>query len=241
MNRGEIWVGTDDGYVQMTRDSGLHWSNVTPPGTPEFARIETVAPSPLVAGTAYAVADNHRMGDYAPYLFVTHDYGATWSKIVNGLPGDQYVRTVRPDTKNPYLLYGGTENGMWISFDGGAHWQDFRINLPTVSVRDIRIAPEFGDLVVATHGRDTWILDDLGSIRQLGDAQRAGLMLFCAADRLRVPLPLERPGHLHALCRRESTQWRYPRLLPDGAAEGCAVAAGARLGGPRDSHGERHA
>jgi photosystem II stability/assembly factor-like uncharacterized protein len=183
VNRGEIWVGTDDGYVQLTRDAPTssaqaQWHNVTPPRTPEFARIETVAPSPLVAGTAYAVADNHRMGDYAPYLFVTHDYGATWSKIVDGLPSDQYVRTVRPDTRNPYLLYAGTENGLWISFDGGAHWQDFRINLPTVSVRDIRIAPEFGDLVVATHGRDTWILDDLGSVRQLGDAQRAGVMLF---------------------------------------------------------------
>ena len=178
IDRGEIWVGTDDGYAQMTRDGGAHWSNVTPPGTPQYARIETVAPSPLVAGTAYVVADNHRMGDYAPYLYVTHDYGASWTKIVNGLPPNQYVRTVRPDAVNPYLLYAGTENGMWISFDGGANWEDFRINLPAVSVRDIRIAPQFDDLVLATHGRDVWILDDLGSIQQLGNAQRAGAMLF---------------------------------------------------------------
>ncbi len=180
IDRGEIWVGTDDGYVQVTRDDGAHWRNVTPPGTPQYARIETAAPSPLVAGTAYAIADNHRLGDYAPYLYVTHDYGATWTKIVNGLPPNQYVRTVRPDIRNPYLLYAGTETGLWISFDAGAHWQDFRMNLPPVSVRDIRIQPQFDDLVVATHGRDAWILDDLGSIQQLGSAETAGAMLFAA-------------------------------------------------------------
>jgi hypothetical protein len=189
LNKGEIWAGTDDGYVQLTRDAstgsaqvastGLaHWRNVTPAGTPEYARIETTAPSPLVAGTAYVVADNHRMGDYAPYVYVTHDYGASWTKIVNGLPQNQYVRTVRPDVRNANLLYAGTENGLWISFDGGAHWQDFRINLPAVSVRDIRVSPQFNDLVVATHGRDVWILDDLTAIQQLGNAERAGAMLF---------------------------------------------------------------
>jgi photosystem II stability/assembly factor-like uncharacterized protein len=178
IDQGEIWVGTDDGYVQLTRDGGSHWQNVTPPGAPQFARFETVAPSPLVAGTAYAVADNHRMGDYAPYVYLTHDYGAHWTKIVDGLPGDQYARTIRPDTRNPYLLYAGTENGLWISLDNGARWQDFRINLPAVSVRDIRIQPNFNDLVIATHGRDAWILDDLDSVQQLGNAQRAGAMLF---------------------------------------------------------------
>ncbi|MBV9333160.1 MAG: hypothetical protein JO146_04065 [Candidatus Eremiobacteraeota bacterium] len=178
INRGEIWVGTDDGYVQLTRDGGAHWSNVTPPGTPEYARVEATAPSPLNAGTAYVIADNHRMGDYAPYVYVTHDYGATWNKIVDGLPANQYVRTIRPDLRNPYLLYAGTEAGLWISFDGGSHWQDFRINLPTVSVRDIRIQPQFDDLVLATHGRDVWILDNVASIQQLGNAQRAGTMLF---------------------------------------------------------------
>ncbi|MBV9718747.1 MAG: hypothetical protein JOZ77_05480 [Candidatus Eremiobacteraeota bacterium] len=178
IDRGEIWVGTDDGYVQVTRDGGAHWTNVTPSGTPENARIETTAPSPLVAGTAYAIADDHRVGDYAPYIFVTRDYGASWTKIVEGLPGNEYVRTIRPDIRNPYLLYAGTETGLWISFDAGAHWQNFRINLPAVSVRDIRIQPEFDDIVLATHGRDAWILDDAGSIQQLGNAQRAGVMLF---------------------------------------------------------------
>ena len=178
LDNGEIWAGTDDGYAQMTRDGGAHWQNVTPPGTPEYARIEATAPSPLVAGTAYVIADNHRMGDYAPYVFVTHDYGRTWAKIVNGLPGNQYVRTIRPDPRNPNLLYAGTENGLWISFDGGSSWQDFRINLPPVSVRDIRIQPQFNDIVLATHGRDAWILDDISSIQQLGNAERAGTMLY---------------------------------------------------------------
>lgn len=183
IDRGEMWAGTDDGYAQMTRDASAQtpqWRNVTPPGTPEFARIETTAPSPLVAGTAYVIADNHRMGDYAPYVFVTHDYGATWAKIVDGLPANQYVRTIRPDTKNPSLLYAGTETGLWISFDAGAHWQDFRMNLPAVSVRDIRVQPQFDDLVLATHGRDAWILDDLNSIQQLGNAEAAGSMLYAS-------------------------------------------------------------
>jgi len=118
------------------------------------------------------------MGDYAPYVYVTRDYGAHWTKIVSGLPNDQYARTIRPDTRNPYMLYAGTENGLWISLDNGARWQDFRINLPAASVRDIRIQPEFNDLVIATHGRDAWILDDIDSIQQLGNAQHAGAMLY---------------------------------------------------------------
>ena len=178
LDKGEIWVGTDDGLVQLTRDGGQSWQNVTPPGTPEFARIETVAPSPLVAGTAYAVADNHRMGDNAPYAYVTHDYGKTWSRIVSGLPGNQYVRTVRPDFRNEHLLFAGTENDVWVSFDGGAGWQNMRLNLPHVSVRDIREQQAFDDLVIATHGRDVWILDDIAAIQDMGTAQRAGTYLF---------------------------------------------------------------
>ncbi|HTX59658.1 MAG TPA: hypothetical protein VMH02_08240, partial [Verrucomicrobiae bacterium] len=178
LTKGEIWVGTDDGLVQMTRDGGEHWSNVTPPGTPQFARIETVAPSPLDAGTAYAVADNHRMGDAKPYVYVTRDYGKTWSEIVAGLPADQYARTVRPDIRNDRIVYAGTENGLWISFDAGAHWQSLRNNVPQVSVRDIRMQPAFDDIAIATHGRDLWILDDASAIQGLAQAQAAGVALF---------------------------------------------------------------
>ncbi|HEX8806637.1 MAG TPA: hypothetical protein VF741_06790 [Candidatus Aquilonibacter sp.] len=178
LNKGEIWVGTDDGLAQMTRDGGVNWQNVTPPGVPQFARVEATVPSPTTAGTAYVSADNHRSGDYAPYAYVTHDYGKTWTKITNGLPEDQYVRTIRPDLRNPNLVYVGTENGIFISYDGGANWQNFRLNLPQVSVRDIRIQPEFNDIVIATHGRAFWILDDAASLQNLPDARAKGTMLF---------------------------------------------------------------
>ncbi len=176
--KNEIWTGADDGVISVTTDDGKHWSKHTIPGVPPYGRVETVAPSPFDAATAYANVDRHRSGDYAPYLFVTHDYGKTWTKLVDGLPADQYVRTVRQDDRNRDLLFAGTENGMWISYDGGKQWSNFKLNLPTVSVRDIREQPEFNDLVIATHGRDLWILDDLSSIQRLPQAQSAGAMLF---------------------------------------------------------------
>lgn len=175
---GVIWVGTDDGLVQLTRDGGAHWSNVSMHGAPEFGRVETVAPSPFDAATAYASVDGHRSGIYGPYLYVTHNYGSSWSKITHGLPDNQYVRTVRPDTRNRNLVFAGTENGMWISYDGGARWSDFKLNLPTVSVRDIREQSQFDDLAIATHGRDLWILDDIRALQELPQAQRQGAMLF---------------------------------------------------------------
>jgi photosystem II stability/assembly factor-like uncharacterized protein len=178
LNKGEIWVGTDDGLVQLTRDGGTTWKNVTPPGVPEYSRVEATSPSAIAAGTAYVNADNHRMGDYAPYAYVTHDYGATWTKITNGLPGNQYVRTIRPDPRNVNLVYAGTENGIFISYDRGEHWQDFRLNLPQVSVRDIRIQPQFDDVVIATHGRSFWVLDDATSLQDADNARSAGDTLF---------------------------------------------------------------
>jgi len=178
LSTGEIWVGTDDGLVQLTRDGGLHWTNVTPRGAPELARVETVAPSPIHSGAAYAIFDDHRSGNYKPYIYATLDYGATWRKITNGLPQDQYARTVRPDTRNPALLYAGTENGIWISYDEGARWQSLRLNLPAVSVRDIRIQPTFDDLVIATHGRGVWIFGDLHPLQGLPAARASGAELF---------------------------------------------------------------
>ncbi|MDQ2680812.1 MAG: hypothetical protein M3Y21_07315, partial [Candidatus Eremiobacteraeota bacterium] len=178
LTKGEIWVGTDDGVVQLTRDGGAHWSNVSPSGIPPYGRIETVAPSQLVAGTAYANVDLHRSGDDKPYLFVTHDYGKSWSSIASGLPSDQYVRTVRPDIHNSNLIYAGTEQGIWLSYDDGAHWQKFQLNLPTVSVRDIRFQNAFDDIAISTHGRALWIMDDVSALQQLPQAQSAGMMLF---------------------------------------------------------------
>jgi photosystem II stability/assembly factor-like uncharacterized protein len=178
VSRGEIWVGTDDGYVQMTRDGGAHWTNVTPPDANPNGRFETVAPSPLVRGTAYAVEDAHLMGDAAPHAWITTDYGAHWTAIVNGLPHDLWTRAIRPDDRNPSVVYLGTETGLWISFDRGANWQSLRNNMPAVSVRDIRIQPHFDDLVVATHGRSIWVLDDIRPLQELPKAVAAGAMLF---------------------------------------------------------------
>ncbi len=175
---GEIWVGTDDGLVQLSRDGGAHWRNVTPAGVPPYGRVETVAPSTISDGTAYVNIDRHRSGDFKPYVFVTHDFGAHWTSIVSNLPQNQYVRSVRQDTHNPRLLYAGTEAGMWISFDGGNSWHDFRNNLPTVSVRDIRIQPAWDDLMIATHGRSLYIMDDVRPLQALsGSAAQAPFLI----------------------------------------------------------------
>ncbi len=178
ISKGEIWVGTDDGLVQLTRNGGKTWTNVTPPGLAPFGRVETVAPSPFNAGTAYAVVDRHRSGDDAPYAFVTNDFGQHWRKIVNGIPATEFVRTIRPDSVNPKVLYLGTERGLYVSFNDGEHWESLRNNIPVASFRDLRIAPRERDLVVATHGRGIWILDDLTPLERLRAAQRAGFMLF---------------------------------------------------------------
>jgi len=176
--QGEIWVGTDDGYVQLTRDGGAHWRNVTPIGIGPYGRFEMVAPSPARDGTTYAVYDRHFLGDRAPYVFVTHDYGATWKSIATGLPALQPARSIRPDSHDPNLVFVGTENGIFASYDGGADWQPFNLNMPPAAVYDIRIQPRFDDLLVATHGRSIFIFDDLTPVRGLPAAKAAGAFLF---------------------------------------------------------------
>ncbi len=178
LTKGEIWTGSDDGVISLTRDGGANWTTVTPSGAPEFARMASISPSPFDAGTAYAIADNHMLGDYKPYIYVTHDYGKTWTSIAAGIPANQYARSIRADSRNANIVYAGTENGFWISYDKGAHWQNFRLNMPPVAVYDIRIQPEFDDLIVGTHGRDVWVLDDLTPVQQLPQAEKAGVMLF---------------------------------------------------------------
>ncbi len=175
---GLIWVGTDDGLVQLTRDGGAHWSNVTMPGVPPYGRVEAVEPSPHAPGTAFAVVDRHRSGDNRPYLFATDDYGKSWRSIAANLPVDQYVRVVRQDPHNPDILYAGLEQSVWVSFDRGARWESLQLNLPTASVRDLRIHPQANDLIAATHGRSLWILDDLSALQQYDTAKAAGTYLF---------------------------------------------------------------
>jgi len=191
---GEIWVGTDDGVVQVTLDGGKHWKNVTPPGVPEYGRVEIVAPSSLVDGTAYAVIDRHMSGDRTAYAFVTHDHGAHWTAISAGLPLGQEARSIRPDTKNPHLVYLGLENSLWASYDDGAHWQSMNFNLPQVAIYDIRVQPRFNDLLIATHGRALWIFDDLTPVQMLPQAKAAGAMLFPIRDSYQFGLHADDEG-----------------------------------------------
>jgi photosystem II stability/assembly factor-like uncharacterized protein len=165
---GILWVGTDDGLIQLTRDEGKTWTNVTPHGFPEWAMISLIEASPFDPATAYAVIDAHKLDDFKPYIFRTSDFGKTWTPIITGLPDGSYVHAVREDPKRKGLLYAGTETGVWVSFDAGAHWQSLQINLPTTPVHDLLIHGD--DLAIATHGRSFWILDDLAPLRQLTPA-----------------------------------------------------------------------
>ncbi len=166
LHRGEIWVGTDDGQIQLTLDGGAHWKNVSPKGVLDHGAFETVAPSTTRDGTAFASMDRHLLGDNHPYVYVTHNYGATWAPITNGLPDNTPARSVRPDLHNNNIAYAGTETGIWITCDGGANWHDFKNGLPTVAVRDMRFQPSWDDLVIATHGRSLYVMDDLRPIQQ---------------------------------------------------------------------------
>ena len=162
--KGLIWTGADDGLIHVTRDGGAHWEDVTPKSMPEWSRISLIDPSPFEAGTAYVAVDRHENDDMKPYIYKTADYGKTWTKITNGIPDHDFVRAVREDPKRRGLLYAGTESGIYISFDDGASWKPFRLNLPTTPVHDLVVKDN--DLVVATHGRSFWILDDLSPVRQ---------------------------------------------------------------------------
>lgn len=168
LHKGEIWTGSDDGYVYLTLDGGKHWRNVTPADLPADSAVENVAPSTLRDGTAYMTADRHSMGDRGAYVYLTHDFGATWQKVTTGIPAGQYVRSVRPDIHNPDVVYAGTNRGIFISCNSGGTWQAFQNNLPPTEVRDIRFAPQADDLVIATHGRAIWVLDDVRPAQQAG-------------------------------------------------------------------------
>jgi photosystem II stability/assembly factor-like uncharacterized protein len=160
-----IWTGSDDGLVYITRDAGKTWTNITPPEMPNLARVSIVEASPNKAGTAYVAAKNYLQDDRAPYLYKTDDYGKTWKTIVNGIRKDDYVHAVREDTKRAGLLYAGTEHGIYISFDDGANWQSLSLNLPDTQVSDIVVQDH--DLVIATHGRSFYVLDNISPLRQL--------------------------------------------------------------------------
>jgi hypothetical protein len=197
---GELWVGADDGLIQLTRDGGAHWSNVTPPGLPAWAKIAAIDVSPLEDGVAYAAVDNHRQADLQPRILATRDYGATWRDAAGDLPADHFVNVVRADTVRKGLLYAGTDVGAFVSLDDGVHWTDLRNDLPTASVNDLLVHGD--DLIAATQGRALWVLDGVSVLRQMNAAvAREAVHLFApaAAQRVRfnnnhdTPLPAEEP------------------------------------------------
>jgi photosystem II stability/assembly factor-like uncharacterized protein len=176
-----IWVGTDDGNVQVTRDGGKTWSNVftNVPGLKPNAWIPTVDASHSDAATAYVAADHHQDDDYAPYAYMTTDYGKTWKRITGDIPVQAaWVHVVREDPRNRNLLYMGTEMGVWASWDRGGHWTSLRGDLPVTPVRDIQVHPRDNDLLLATHGRGLYIMDDVSALQNLNTAQTADATLF---------------------------------------------------------------
>jgi photosystem II stability/assembly factor-like uncharacterized protein len=179
-----IWTGSDDGYVQITRDGGKTWTNVTPKDLPDFARISLVEASPYRAGSAYVAANRYGRDDFAPYAYRTDDYGQTWTKIVNGVGPRDFVRAIREDIKREKMLYLGTENGIFVSFNNGDSWQSLRQGLPVTPVHDIKV--EQRDLLIATHGRALYIMDNIAPLRQLNDEIKA------AAFHLFKPEPARR-------------------------------------------------
>lgn len=169
--KGVLWAGSDDGRVHLSRDEGASWTDVTPPAYGRFTRTAHIDPSAHDAGTVYIAANRYQQDDFAPYLWKSADYGRTWTRIVTGIPRTAYTRVVREDPKRRGLLYAGTEYGVWVSLNDGAAWQPMQLNLPRVSVRDLRV--HGNDLIAATHGRSFWVIDDLSPVRQLADSVRS--------------------------------------------------------------------
>ena len=209
--KGLLWAGTDDGLVHISRDDGKTWTNLTAnvPGLPDWGTVTCIEPSPFDAGTAYLVVDNHRMDDYRPYVWKTTDFGKTWTKITDGLDSGVHCHVVREDPKKKGLLFLGTERGVHFSPDSGKTWKALQQNLPTVPVHDLVVKDD--DLVVATHGRSLWILDDLTTVRQATDAMK------------------EKPVHLFTV--RPATRWRESGAGPteSNAATGDNPATGAAI------------
>ncbi|MDE2110366.1 MAG: hypothetical protein KGJ79_04420 [Alphaproteobacteria bacterium] len=179
-----LWVGTDDGLVWRTDDGGAHWRNVTPKALTPWSKIGGIALSHFSAKVAYLAVDRHRLDDDTPYIYRTSDGGKNWTAITAGIPKDSFVNVVREDPQHKGLLYAGTEKGMYVSFDDGDHWQSLQQNLPMTSVRDIDVHGD--DLVIATHGRGFWIMDDITALRQMNAVAAGGSVLFKPAVTYRV-------------------------------------------------------
>jgi photosystem II stability/assembly factor-like uncharacterized protein len=201
LRAGMVWAGTDDGNLQLTRDNGATWTNVTPVGLSAWSKIGIIEASHFAPDTAYAAVDRHRLDDVHPYIYRTHDGGRTWSNVARGIPDGSFVNAVREDPVRRGLLYAGTETGVFVSFDDGDAWQPLQMNLPAASVRDLVVRDDA--LAVATHGRSFWILDDVTPLRQWTSAvARSRSWLFEPQTAYRVrngsdegtPFPPETPA-----------------------------------------------
>jgi len=184
----DIWVGTDDGLIWRTRDA-KHWKDMTPPSLAPWSKVGIIEAGHYDAETAYAAIDRHRVDDYKPYIYRTHDGGKNWDLIADGIPDGSFVNVVREDPVKKGLLYAGTELGMYVSFDDGEHWQPLQQNLPLTSIRDIDVhhSQYNDDLVIATHGRAFWVLDDVAALRQLDEVGDVALFKPDNAVRLHLP------------------------------------------------------
>ncbi len=201
LEAGRIWAGTDDGLIHVTTDGGQHWTNVTPPELSPWAKVSLMDASHFDANTAYAAVNTIRLDDLRPHIYRTRDGGRTWTHITSGIPDGGTVNVVREDPKRRGLLFAGTEQSVYISFDDGDHWQSLRLNMPATSIRDLIVKDD--DLVVATHGRSFWILDDITALRQVNAAvAEASVHLYKPQDAWRVqwnkntdtPLPSDEPA-----------------------------------------------
>ena len=198
LDAGRLWAGTDDGLVWLTEDGGGHWSNITPPALTPWSKVTQIEASHFDADTAYVSVSRMRIDDLRPYIYRTRDRGRTWQAIVSGLP-DSPVNAVREDPQRKGMLFAATETAVWVSFDDGDHWQSLQLNLPHTSMRDLLIHED--DLIVATHGRSIWILDDISRLRQLAGTTPKAVMLLRPAAAYRVrqstwtdtPLPPDEP------------------------------------------------
>ena len=189
LDAGIIWAGTDDGLVQLTRDGGAHWQNVSPPTglVPPWGRVMGIEPGRFAAGTAFIAIERHLSGDDRPYLLRTDDYGASWHSIAADLPADQFARTIRQDPRNANLLYAGTQRGLWVSFDAGAHWESLRLNMPATAIYDIELqTAQKRPRRRSSHGRGVWILDDLTPLQRWSSTASASVTLFAPRDAYRM-------------------------------------------------------
>jgi len=183
--KGVIWTGSDDGLIFLTRDGGANWDKVTPPDMPEWMMINSIEIDPFIPGGLYVAGTRYKLDDFKPYLYKTEDYGKTWKLIVNGIDPNHFTRVVRADPGRKGLLYAGTESGMYVSFDDGANWQSFMMNLPIVPITDLAIKDH--DLIVATQGRSLWILDDLTTLHQIkAETAKEKFKLFKPRDTWRM-------------------------------------------------------